>query len=51
MTEATHWYGTFEGGPNGKITFYDSDWECNLVDGEVVSCPGFEFFDEEIISI
>jgi hypothetical protein len=48
MTEATHWYGTFEGGPNGKFTFYDMDWDCKLVDGELMSCAGVEFLDEEI---
>jgi hypothetical protein len=49
VTETTHWYGTFEGGPNGKMTLYDSELiDCRLVDGEVVSCSGFTFFDEEI---
>lgn len=48
VTEATHWYGTFEGGPNGRFSLYDMDWDCGLVDGEVMSCSGVEFLDEEI---
>lgn len=51
VTEETHWYGTFEGGPNGKFTFYDIFYDdvyldCSLVDGEVVQCAGFVIFDE-----
>jgi hypothetical protein len=51
VTEATHWYGTFEGGPNGKFTFYDTFYDggfldCRLVDGKEVSCSGFVVFDE-----
>ena len=48
VTEATHWYGTFEGGPNGKFTLYEMDWDCRLIDGEVMSCSGIEWLDEEI---
>ena len=48
VTEATHWYGTFEGGPNGKFSLYEIDWDCRLVEGEVMSCSGVEYFDEEV---
>jgi hypothetical protein len=48
VTEATHWYGTFEGGPNGKFSLYEMDWDCRLIDGEVMSCSGVEYFDEEV---
>lgn len=48
VTEATHWYGTFEGGPNGRFSLYDMDWDCRLNDGEVMSCSGVEYFDEEV---
>lgn len=48
VTEAKHFYGTFEGGPNGRFSLYDMDWDCRLIDGEVMSCAGVEYFDEEV---
>lgn len=48
ITEVTHAYGTFEGGPNGKVTFYELDWGCRFRDGKVVVCSGIKFYDEEI---
>lgn len=48
VTDAMHWYGTFEGGPDGKFSLYEMDWNCELVAGEVMSCSGVEFLDEEI---
>jgi len=48
VTEATHFYGTFEGGPNGKVTFYELDWDCQFFDGKVMTCSGVEAFGDEV---
>jgi hypothetical protein len=48
VTEATHFYGTFEGGPNGRFSLYDMDWDCRLIDGKVMTCSGVEAFGDEV---